>query len=75
MECVRLLREKGGQLAHPRGGRQHHDRGLAKAERILGVSRRDIERAEHIVGISDAGKAEIRRVNLRVRPGTLSRIA
>jgi hypothetical protein len=37
---------------------------LAKAERILRVSRRDIGRAEQIVGISDAGS---RRVNLRVK--------
>lgn len=71
-EWVRLLREKGGQLAHPRGGPQHHDRGLAKAELILGVSRRGIERDERFVGISDAGKAKIPRVNLRIKRDVLA---
>ena len=67
MEWVHLVREKDGRVTHPVGGRQPRDRGLAKAERVLGVSRRAIGVSEEIVSISDAGKAEIRRLGLRVK--------
>ena len=64
MEWVRVVREKGGQLAHPRGGRQPHDKGLAAAERFLGVSRRDLGRAALIAKISPEAQDEIRRAKL-----------
>jgi hypothetical protein len=67
MEWVRLVREKGARLGHPVGGPQPHDKGFSEAERVLGVSRTEMQRAEQIVGISDAAKAEIRRLNLRVK--------
>jgi hypothetical protein len=67
MEWVRLVREKGARVGHPVGGPQPHDKGFSEAERVLGVSRTEVQRAEQIVGISDAGKAEIRRLNLRVK--------
>jgi Bifunctional DNA primase/polymerase, N-terminal len=67
IEWVRLVRAKDGQVAHPAGGQQPHDRGLSRAGRVLGVSRRDIQRADVIVGIVAEAKHEIRRLNLRVK--------
>jgi hypothetical protein len=64
MEWVRLVREKGGQVAHPRGGRQPHDKGFAAAERFLGISRRDLGRAALIAKISPEAQEEIRRAKL-----------
>jgi hypothetical protein len=64
MEWVRLVREKGAQVAHPRGGRQPHDRGLAAAQRVLGVSRRDLGRAARIASICPEAQEEIRRAKL-----------
>jgi hypothetical protein len=64
MEWVTLVREKGGHVAHPRGGRQPHDKGLAAAERFLGISRRDLGRAALISQISPEAQEEIRRAKL-----------
>jgi hypothetical protein len=64
MEWVELVREKGAHVAHPRGGRQPHDKGLAAAERVLGVSRRDLGRAARIASISPEAQQEIRRAGL-----------
>ena len=52
MEWVGLTREKGGQVAHPPGGKQPHDKGFSAAERVLGVSRRDLRRFSRIASIS-----------------------
>jgi hypothetical protein len=71
MEWVRLVREKGGHDAHPQGGKQPHDKGLSEAERVLGVSRRDLRRAEQICSICDQAKQEIRKINLNVRKAVL----
>jgi hypothetical protein len=67
VEWVRLVTIKAGQVAHPSGGRQPHDKGFSKAGRVLGVSRREVERAQKIVSICVAAKAEIRRLNLNVK--------
>ena len=64
MEWVRLVRAKGARLAHPRGGRQPHDKGLAAAERILGVSRRGLGRAEKIASICAEAQEIIRQAKL-----------
>ena len=64
MEWVRLVRAKGAQLARPRGGRQPHDKGLTAAERVLGVSRRDLGRAEKIASICSKAQEVIRRAKL-----------
>jgi Bifunctional DNA primase/polymerase, N-terminal len=52
MEWVGFTREKGGQVAHPPGGKQPHDKGFSAAERVLGVSRRDLRRFSRIASIS-----------------------
>jgi hypothetical protein len=64
MQCVEIIRRKVGQIARPRGGRQENDRGLGTAERILGVSRRDLGRYEKIAGISAEAKEAARRAGL-----------
>jgi ParB-like chromosome segregation protein Spo0J len=71
MEWVLLVREKGGHSARPRGGEQPHDRGFSEAERVLGISRRDLQRAEQICSICDQAKKEIRKINLNVRKAVL----
>jgi hypothetical protein len=64
MEWVRFIRERGVQVAHPRGGRQPHDRGMSAAERVLGVSRRDLRRAERIANICPDAQVVIRQAKL-----------
>jgi hypothetical protein len=64
MEWVRLIQEKGAQVAHPPGGRQPHDKGFSAARRVLGVSRRDLGRAERIVSISPEAQEVIRHAKL-----------
>jgi hypothetical protein len=59
--------QPAAQGAHPRGGHQPHDRGFSRAGRVIGVSRRDVERASKIASICAAAKAEIRRLNLNVK--------
>jgi ParB family chromosome partitioning protein len=43
--------EKGGQLAHP-GGKQPHDRGVSRAAKALGFSRREVRRSIEIANIT-----------------------
>jgi hypothetical protein len=64
MEWVHLIRGKAGQNAQPRGGKQPHDRGMSAAARILGVSRRDVGRAERFANICPEAQQEIRRAAL-----------
>jgi hypothetical protein len=64
MEWIRDTREKGAQPAHPRGGRQPHDKGFAAAHRVLGVSRRDLGRAERFANICPDAQAVIREAKL-----------
>jgi hypothetical protein len=63
IEWVKLL-QKGGQLAHPRGGKQPHNKGLTAAEKVLGVSRRDLGRAEKIASICSEAQEEARGAKL-----------
>jgi Bifunctional DNA primase/polymerase, N-terminal len=64
MEWVELVRAKGAQVAHPRGGRQPHDKGFAAAHRVLGISRRDLGRAERLANICFDAQAIIREAKL-----------
>jgi hypothetical protein len=64
MEWVRLVRAKVGQVAHPRGGQQPHDKGMSAAQRVLGISRRDLGRAERIASICPDAQAVIRQAKL-----------
>jgi hypothetical protein len=64
MEWVARARVKGVQFAHPRGGRQPHDKAFSAAERILGISRRDLRRAERFVSICADAQAVIRQAEL-----------
>jgi hypothetical protein len=52
MKCVEIVRRKGAQVGHPRGGHQPQDRGMSKAARILRLSRTELGRFEKIAGIS-----------------------
>jgi hypothetical protein len=72
LEWVQLVREKSAQVEHPVGGVQAHDKGFSRAGRVLGVTRIQVQRAEKMAGISAAAKAEIRRVNLRVKRDLLA---
>jgi Bifunctional DNA primase/polymerase, N-terminal len=67
MRWVELVNLKGAQGARPPGGHQPHDKGFNRAGRVIGVSRRDIERASKIASICAAAKAEIRRLNFNVK--------
>jgi hypothetical protein len=67
------VRRKGGQ--HARGGPQANDKGMSAAERILGVSRRDLGRFEKIDGISAEAKEQARRVELDDNQDALLAIA
>jgi hypothetical protein len=73
MKCVGIVRRKGGQ--HARGGPQANDKGMSAAERILGVSRRDLGRFEKIDGISAEAKEEARRAQLDDNQDALLAIA
>jgi hypothetical protein len=64
MEWVKDSREKGAQVAHPRGGRQPHDKGFSAAHRVLGISRRDLGRAERLANICFDAQAIIREAKL-----------
>jgi Bifunctional DNA primase/polymerase, N-terminal len=64
MEWIRESREKGAQPAHPRGGRQPHDKGFSAAHRVLGISRRDLGRAERFANICADAQAVIREAKL-----------
>src|ERR1700722_11773671 len=72
MKWVELVKLKAAQGAHPRGGAQPHDRGFARAGRVIGVPRRDVERASKIASICKEAKAEIRRLNLNVKRDLLA---
>jgi hypothetical protein len=67
MRWVELVQLKDAQGARPLGGHQSHDKGFSRTERVLGVSRRDVQRASIIAAICKEAKAEIRRLNLNVQ--------
>ncbi len=57
-ELVQLVQaDKGGQLAHP-GGKQPHDRGVSRAAKALGFSRREVRRSLQIANITVEAKAK-----------------
>jgi hypothetical protein len=64
MEWVAGARAKGVQVAHPPGDRQPHDKGMSAAEKVLGISRRDLGRAERIANICPDAQAVIRQAKL-----------
>jgi Bifunctional DNA primase/polymerase, N-terminal len=65
MRWVELVKRKEAQGAQPIGG--PHNKGFSRVGRVLGVSRRDVQRAAVIASICAEAKAEIRRLNLNVR--------
>ena len=67
MRWVELVKQKAEQGARPLGGFQPHDKGFKRAGRVLGVSRRAVERASVIASICAEAKAEIRTLNLNVK--------
>jgi hypothetical protein len=73
MKCVEIIRRKGGQRAQ--GGQQPNDKGMSSAERILGVSRRDLGRFEKIDGISAEAKKEAQCAELDDNQNALLAIA
>ena len=75
MEWVGLVGSKGGHVAHPRGGQQPHDKGRSAAERVLGISRRDLGRAEKIASICLEAQEEARRAKLDDNQKALLEIA
>jgi hypothetical protein len=64
VKCVQLIRIKAGQMPTLPGGRQPHDKGYTTAEKLLGVSRRDLRRFEKIAGLCSEAKDEARRAKL-----------
>lgn len=58
------MRKKVGQLAHPLGGRQPKDKGLAKGAKVLGITREEFRRAEKTDGICAEAKDAARQAGL-----------
>jgi ParB/RepB/Spo0J family partition protein len=57
-ELIELVHaEKGGQLAQP-GGKQPHDRGVSRAAKALGFSRRAVRRSRQIANITVEAKVK-----------------
>jgi ParB-like chromosome segregation protein Spo0J len=64
VNCLRRIRAKAGQTPTLLRRRQPHDKGYSAAEKLLGVSRRDLRRLEKIAGICPAAKKAARRAKL-----------
>jgi Bifunctional DNA primase/polymerase, N-terminal len=64
VNCLRRIRAKAGQTPTLLRRRQPHDKGYSAAEKLLGVSRRDLRRLEKIAGICPAAKKVARRAKL-----------
>jgi ParB/RepB/Spo0J family partition protein len=74
-ELIELVQtDKGGQLAHP-GGKQPHDRGVSRAARALGFSRREVRRALQIANITVEAKAKAIEVGFDKKQSNLLAIA
>jgi ParB family transcriptional regulator, chromosome partitioning protein len=56
-ELIGIVQTEGGQVAH-RGGKQPHDRGVSRAAKVLGFSRREVRRSLEIANITDEAKAK-----------------
>jgi hypothetical protein len=64
VNCLRRIRIKAGQTPTLGGRRQPHDKGYSAAEKLLGVSRRDLRRLEKIAEMCPEAKKEARRAKL-----------
>ena len=66
--------EEGGQVAHP-GGNQPHDRGVSRAAKVLGFSRREVGRSLRIASITIEAKAKAIEVGFDKNQSVLLTIA
>jgi ParB/RepB/Spo0J family partition protein len=74
-ELIELVQpDKGGQLAHP-GGKQPHDRGVSRAAKALGFSRREVRRSLQIANITVEAKAKAIEVGFDKKQFRLLKIA
>ena len=74
-ELVQLVQaDKGGQLAHP-GGNQPHDRGVSRAAKVLGFSRREVRRSLQIASVTIEAKAKAIEVGFDKNQSILLTIA
>jgi hypothetical protein len=64
LNCLRRIRAKAGQTPTLLRRRQPHDKGYSAAEKLLGVSRRDLRRLEKIAGMCPAAKKAARQAKL-----------
>lgn len=51
-----MTEEKGGQVAHPSGGKQPHDKGISAATRELGIERTEARRSVKIDNLTPEAK-------------------
>ena len=74
-ELIELVQaEEGGQVAHP-GGNQPHDRGVSRAAKVLGFSRREVGRSLRIASITTEAKAKAIEVGFDKNQSVLLTIA
>ena len=74
-ELIELVQaEEGGQVAHP-GGNQTHDRGVSRAAKVLGFSRREVGRSLRIASITIEAKAKAIEVGFDKNQSVLLTIA
>ena len=74
-ELIELVQaDEGGQLAHPRGD-QPHDRGVSRAAKALGFSRREVRRSLQIANITVEAKAKAIEVGFDKNQSVLLTIA
>jgi ParB/RepB/Spo0J family partition protein len=74
-ELIELVQtDKGGQLAHP-GGKQPHNRGVSRAARALGFSRREVRRSLQVANITVEAKAKAIEVGFDRKQSRLLTIA
>jgi ParB family transcriptional regulator, chromosome partitioning protein len=66
--------DEGGQVAHP-GGKQPHDRGVSRAAKALGFSRRDVRRSLQIAKITPEAKSKAVEVGFDKKQSKLLTIA
>jgi ParB family transcriptional regulator, chromosome partitioning protein len=74
-ELIELVQaEEGGHVAHP-GGNQPHDRGVSRAAKVLGFSRREVRRSLQIASITVEAKAKTIEVGFDKNQSVLLTIA
>lgn len=74
-EWLQAFQQEAAQVAHPSGGHQPKEQGISKASRKLDVSRRELERAKIIAGISPEAKLKAREFKLHNNQSALLKIA